>query len=486
MPRVQPRVLASEWGPDFTRGVGLSAILHLAVAAVAVWAASRAPAPAPPPAYVVELTDPAALGGRVAFGPLDRPLGRPRRIADAAGGAPAGTPGPGESAGSETARPAKGVEARKPVAQAKVAQAPKLAQSEEPVDSVTAITPPRPPDATIPKPPEAARPVPVVPPKPVAAPKPPDAEVTVSKKTAPREETPPATVPPRKAETKPDATAVPQAAPQPAAPVHPAVTPTTVATATTIPAPATSPDPRPPEVKEAAQPKVGTAGPVTAHPTPAPPQAATPPSAAPQPPSKAAQPPGAADGARIVPAKPLAPLPHHDGGIVAKPAPDVTARADGGAGSGGSLETPPQDEYAAAAERWRSRMAGGMGGMGATEHREGTVGDGSNAAGGGGTVVGFEFLSYRQRIFGLIKRNWANAVRRAGLVAAVRFEVGPDGIVSNVELVNSSGDKNYDQSVVRAVQRSNPLPPPPERYRDEFREVVIDFHSEEEGGQAPG
>jgi colicin import membrane protein len=131
-------------------------------------------------------------------------------------------------------------------------------------------------------------------------------------------------------------------------------------------------------------------------------------------------------------------------------------------------------------------MAGGMGGMAGAEHKEGTVGDGTNAAGGGGTVVGFEFLSYRQRIFGLIKRNWANAVRRAGLVAVVRFALAPDGEVSSVELVSSSGDKNYDQSVVRAVQRSSPLPPPPERYRAEFGEVIIDFHSEEQGGQGAG
>jgi TonB family protein len=68
----------------------------------------------------------------------------------------------------------------------------------------------------------------------------------------------------------------------------------------------------------------------------------------------------------------------------------------------------------------------------------------------------------------------------------VRFEIAPDGAVSGVELVRSSGDKNYDQSVVRAVQRSTPLPPPPDRYRDDFREVIIDFHSEEEGGQGAG
>jgi len=195
---------------------------------------------------------------------------------------------------------------------------------------------------------------------------------------------------------------------------------------------------------------------------------------------------GTADGGRNTPAKPLAPLPSPGIGTVAKPPPDVPASGDGGAGSGGPAETPQEDEYAASAERWRSRMAGGMGGMEGAAGQPGAVGDGTTQSGGGGTVVGFEFLSYRQRIFALIKRNWANAVRSAGLVAAVRFEIAPDGEVSGVQLVRSSGDKAYDQSVVRAVQRSSPLPPPPERYRDEFREVVVDFHSEEEGGQGAG
>src|SRR5262245_38506334 len=196
MPRVQPRELASEWGPDFTVGVGVSALLHVGLGVLIVWAASRMPTHAPLEAYTVELTDPAALGGRLAFGPLDKPLGRPRRIADAAGGAPAGAPSPGESAGSETAKPAKGVEPQQPAAQAKVAQGPKLVESETPVDSVTAITVPKPPEAPKQEDVVKAPPAPA-PPKPVAAAKPPEADVTLSKKTAPAESTTPPTPAPK-------------------------------------------------------------------------------------------------------------------------------------------------------------------------------------------------------------------------------------------------------------------------------------------------
>ena len=51
-----------------------------------------------------------------------------------------------------------------------------------------------------------------------------------------------------------------------------------------------------------------------------------------------------------------------------------------------------------------------------------------------------------------------------------------------VDIQQSSGDPAYDTSVLRAVQHANPLPPPPSRYQKEFSEVIVDLHSEEQGG----
>jgi TonB family protein len=482
MPRGSPRELGSEWGPDFTRGVAVSAILHLAVAGLAVWVVSRVAVPPPLASYTVELTDPAALGGRLAFGPLDRPLGRPRRIAEPAGGAVRGPAQPGEPPEAETAKPGRGSESPKPVAAAKVAEAPP--ESAKSADSVQAVAPPKPVEP--PQPPSVARKAaeavkPIAPPK---APeprrdgtpdKPKEPDVSLASKVGPRGDQP------KRPETKADAT--PEPRPRPTIPARPVATvPTSVASPpTTVAPPPARPEPRPNDARVAPQARRASPGTVSEHPPRAPAQPATQRAG-----SAARKPMGMPDGGRIVPAKPLSPLPSPGLGTVARPPPDVAAAGAGGAGSGGSTEAPVDDEYAAAAERWRSRMAGGMGGMAGAKNQGGPVGDGTNAAGGGGTVVGFEFLSYRQRIFGLIKRNWANALRRSGLVAAVRFEIAPDGTVSGVQLVRSSGDRGYDQSVVRAVQRSSPLPPPPERYRDDFREVVIDFHSEEEGGEGAG
>ncbi len=167
------------------------------------------------------------------------------------------------------------------------------------------------------------------------------------------------------------------------------------------------------------------------------------------------------------------------------PPPAAPATGTEGTGSGGSAEEKVDEKFAAAAEHWRSRMASGGGGLDGAAAEHGPIGEGTPGEGGGGTVVGTEFLAYRQRIFGIIKTNWVQADRKSKLVALVRFEITPEGEIGNVRLERSSGDKAYDLSVMRAVERSSPLPPPPEQHRDAFHEVVIEFHSEE-GGRGTG
>jgi len=89
-------------------------------------------------------------------------------------------------------------------------------------------------------------------------------------------------------------------------------------------------------------------------------------------------------------------------------------------------------------------------------------------------------------VINTIKAQWTNVIARPGLVAAVRFEIASDGQVSNIALARSSGNAAYDASALRAVQHTNRLPPPPARYANEFSEFMIEFHSEESGGQGRG
>ena len=164
--------------------------------------------------------------------------------------------------------------------------------------------------------------------------------------------------------------------------------------------------------------------------------------------------------------------------VIPKPTGKPTGKPEGA--------TDGSDPYSAAAEKWRTKGAtGGGGGLGGTDTGSGPMGTPGYGGGGGGQVVGFEFLAYQQRVVTAVKGVWTNAVPRPGLVAKVRFQIAANGAVSGVHLEQPSGDGVFDGSAMRAVERSNPLPAPPARYVNEFREFMIEFHSEE-GGPAPG
>ena len=231
--------------------------------------------------------------------------------------------------------------------------------------------------------------------------------------------------------------------------------------------------PRPPEPKPEAkppEPPKPEAKPLEFKPAPKPPE---PPKAEvkkPEPPAlkPAPKPPKPPEPPKPPPAK--APEP-----------PKATAARPGG--PAGKEEAAPHDAYGAAAERWRQRIGGGLGG---NDGGSGPIGSGGEGKGGGGQLVGLEFIAYRQQVITTIKARWTNVIARPGLVAGVRFEIAPDGQVSNVRLAQSSGNAAYDASAMRAVQHVGQLPPPPARYASEFHEFVIEFHSEESGGQGAG
>ena len=167
----------------------------------------------------------------------------------------------------------------------------------------------------------------------------------------------------------------------------------------------------------------------------------------------------------------------------AKPPEPPKTTASSAGSPGGREEATPRDAYSAAAERWRQRSGGGLGG---NDAGSGPIGSGGEGKGGGGQLVGLEFIAYRQQVINTIKAQWTNVLARPGMVAAVRFEIAPDGQVSNVRLAQSSGNPAYDASALRAVQHVGQLPPPPARYMSEFHEFVIEFHSEESGGRGAG
>lgn len=72
-----------------------------------------------------------------------------------------------------------------------------------------------------------------------------------------------------------------------------------------------------------------------------------------------------------------------------------------------------------------------------------------------------EDLAYRDRVLQLVRNRWTWLGKKTDLEATVRFAVKSDGEIVDVRIVQSSGDESYDESVLRAVRRARPLPPPP-------------------------
>ncbi len=138
-------------------------------------------------------------------------------------------------------------------------------------------------------------------------------------------------------------------------------------------------------------------------------------------------------------------------------------------------ETRIEDAVATARERAKLRRKIGLGqGLGAG------TGAGGTGTGAGGLLKGREFVAYLNRMRDVFKERWTWIGKRRDLEATVTFGVRVDGEIFGLKLVESSGDATYDESVVRAVRRSD-LPPPPRPYAREFAEVEFTFRPDPEG-----
>jgi TonB family protein len=105
---------------------------------------------------------------------------------------------------------------------------------------------------------------------------------------------------------------------------------------------------------------------------------------------------------------------------------------------------------------------------------------GVGKGGGGGKVVPPEVLRYQNLIKARSKAAWNWFGSNDQLLTQVVFELEPNGKIKNVTVYKSSGDRSFDESVVRALLKASPLPPPPAEYYNEwFRSVRIAFDPNE-------
>jgi colicin import membrane protein len=106
---------------------------------------------------------------------------------------------------------------------------------------------------------------------------------------------------------------------------------------------------------------------------------------------------------------------------------------------------------------------------------DGAAGFGQGGRGGGTAVRGAEFFMYQGKIVNTIKENWAWPGQKGSLKALVRFSIKDNGEITGLKIAEPSGDASFDESILRALRKSSPLPPPPESYRKDFAQVEMNF-----------
>jgi colicin import membrane protein len=98
---------------------------------------------------------------------------------------------------------------------------------------------------------------------------------------------------------------------------------------------------------------------------------------------------------------------------------------------------------------------------------------------GGLPLSGIPMRIYQLEVESWIKSNWSYPVAlqsQKDLEAIVLVMVKRDGSVTKTEIMKRSRDSVFDQSVIKAIERSNPLPPFPEGYRKSYEEFEINFN----------
>jgi len=112
------------------------------------------------------------------------------------------------------------------------------------------------------------------------------------------------------------------------------------------------------------------------------------------------------------------------------------------------------------------------------------VGSGEGPGSGGGPGAGGQGISggpmalYQMEVEAKIRSNWAYpvALDKKQLEAVVVILVKQDGTILKTRIERRSASPLFDESVLKAIERSNPLPPFPDSYRKSSDEIEITFN----------
>jgi colicin import membrane protein len=104
---------------------------------------------------------------------------------------------------------------------------------------------------------------------------------------------------------------------------------------------------------------------------------------------------------------------------------------------------------------------------------------GPGGRGGPGIVKGMDYIIYQNRMLSTIKNNWVWVGPRSKIKVVVQFNIKDNGEIVGLKIAQSSGNSSYDDSVLRAVRKSSPLPALAENIRGGFSEVELAFRPED-------
>jgi colicin import membrane protein len=100
--------------------------------------------------------------------------------------------------------------------------------------------------------------------------------------------------------------------------------------------------------------------------------------------------------------------------------------------------------------------------------------------GGGGTLAPYAKVAYQNELQAHVKSGWRWMQRSSHLRTLVEAKLRPDGEITSVRILQSSGNSNFDDSVVRAVKKASPVPPPPREFYSDFATVGFWFDSKDQ------
>ena len=98
---------------------------------------------------------------------------------------------------------------------------------------------------------------------------------------------------------------------------------------------------------------------------------------------------------------------------------------------------------------------------------------------GGGTLASAEKVAYANALQQHVKSGWRWLAARQKLRCLVLVDILPDGRIRTAKISQSSGNSNFDESVLRAVKKANPVPAAPVSIYNDFRQVRFWFDSSE-------